>query len=1012
MLFFSGPLPSKQTRFPLPQKNNTRRNSSPEFLDKESPTMTPQTFFARYRALPVLALVAMLMLAISFSKDFSSNAQKMSSEDALMAGAITGRVFQDFNGNGNFETTTTIANAGFGTIGVAIDRGVAGIEVRAYDSTGANVTPGGVVLTDTSGNYSLTTTDAGSGPYRVEFTNLAAGYSPSARSTDSVSGGTSSNSGSTVQFVSTPVSNVNLAINYPSDYSQNNPEIVASKYADGNQLGGNVAPVLISFPYSAGSADTTAGASETAYDAPTTWPLSLEANEVGTTFGLAYARRTGRVYAGAFFKRHAGFGPGGPNAIYNINRTGTGSVASTFTVSGTATNAHDTSDYPHDNNNTGWAGVGTTSLGGMALSEDESTLYVVNLADRTLRSLNATTGAQIASQSTPVNLPLAAPLSGNCAAADARPFALTMYHGVLYAGMICSAQSTGNVDTFTDSNSNGVWDAGDYFLDADLDGVHDSGESYYELTSNGTYTAPETFTDGDGNGVYNIGDARALRAYVYTVNPTTLAFGSSPVFETTLNYKRGMATKSQSANGAWRPWSATYRSSMAGTRVVYAQPMLTDIAFDNGNMILGLRDRVSDQVGNGSLSNPGDASMTNFYQPRTSGDVIRACGTPNSWTLENNGRCGGTGTATQSVSEGPGGGEFYFGDAYDLSADFVSPGVTIMGKGGNHDDTGNGGVEQLPGAPDVVISNFDPIANIGNMIHDGGLRWLSNSTGAFTKGYRLYDGDTNDNGTFGKAGGIGGSLVMLSNPAPLEIGNRVWRDTNNNGVQNAGENGIANVTVRLYQGSSLVGTAVTDSNGEYYFVAGSGADPIPTDNVGQVNGGLLYSTAYQVRFDNASNYSSGGPLFGLTLTTVNQTSQAGDDDSSDSDANSVLNPSGSPAPGVFPVISVTTGGPGSNDHRFDVGFALIPSAADVSVQGRVSLQAGNGIRNVNMYLTEQNGTIHHVVTSSFGYYHFDNIEAGQTVIVSLGSKRFTFNPSVRVVSLQDSVADLDFIADQ
>ena len=44
---------------------------------------------------------------------------------------------------------------------------------------------------------------------------------------------------------------------------------------------------------------------------------------------------------------------------------------------------------------------------------------------------------------------------------------------------------------------------------------------------------------------------------------------------------------------------------MAGTRAVYSQPMLTDIAFDNGSLILGLRDRSGDQIGNGTLSNPG-----------------------------------------------------------------------------------------------------------------------------------------------------------------------------------------------------------------------------------------------------------------------------------------------------------------------------------------------------------------------------------------------------------------------
>lgn len=128
--------------------------------------------------------------------------------------------------------------------------------------------------------------------------------------------------------------------------------------------------------------------------------------------------------------------------------------------------------------------------------------------------------------------------------------------------------------------------------------------------------------------------------------------------------------------------------------------MLTDIAFDNGNLILGLRDRISDQVGNGALSNPNDPSNTNLYQPRTAGDVIRACGTIGTWTLESNGRCGGTETAPQNTSEGPGNGEFYYGDSYDLADSYQNVAQPILGKGGNHDDTASGGIEQLPGAPE------------------------------------------------------------------------------------------------------------------------------------------------------------------------------------------------------------------------------------------------------------------------------------------------------------------------
>lgn len=969
----------------------------------------------RSRRLLALALFSIGLLTLAAGSGiFSSSAQRglftnLETRDpeigeVVLAASITGRVFQDFNGNGTYDTTTTIPNNGFGTIGVAIDRGIANVTVSAYDSAGA---ARGSAATDAAGNYSLSAT--GTGPYRIEFTNLPSGYLPSARSTDSVLGGSATNSGSTVQFVNdVPTSNVNLAVNYPSDYSQNNPEIVAAMYQDGDAISGpnSAASVIQSLPYSSGSTDSGTGATESFFDAPNVNPLDIAFSQVGTTFGMAYARKAKLVYAAAFFKRHTGFGPGGPNRVYVLSRSGAGSVSTSFTVPGTATNAHDTADYNRDNGNAGWDGVGKTSLGGMALSEDETKLYVWNLANRTLYALNATTGALITSQAAPSSLPLP---SGSCAAADIRPFAVTMYRSQLYVGFVCSAQSTANVDSFTDSDSSGFWDPGDYFVDTNNNNVRDVGESYYEMTGDSSYTAPEPFVDTDQNGAYNLGDARGLQAYVYTVDPTSLAFGASPVFQMPLNYKRSLTTHTQGALGQWRPWSATYRSTVAGLRVTYSQPMLTDIAFDNGNLILGLRDRVGDQIGNGALSNPGDPSNTNFYQPRTAGDIIRACGTQNSWTLESNGRCSGTGTAPQNVAEGPGGGEFYYGDSYNLADNFISPAVTIPGKGGNHSDTGDGGVEQLPGAPDVVISNFDPIPNIPNMLHDGGIRWLSNSTGAFTKAYRLYDGNGNDTGVFGKAGGIGGSLVMLSDPSPIEIGNRVWKDTNGNGVQDPGETGISGVTVRLYQGSTLVGTAVTDANGEYYFVYSTVTDPTITDNIGQINGGIAYNTAYQVRFDLLSNYASGGPLSGYTLTTANQNTQLGNKDSSDSDAAYVTNPTGSPA-GTFPVISITTGGPGANDHTLDAGFLLSPTAAGVSVQGRVTDAYGNGIKNVNMVLVEESGVMHNCITGPFGYYSFEDISSGQSVVISVVSKRFKFTNPVRLVSLYDNIGNLNWVA--
>lgn len=89
-----------------------------------------------------------------------------------------------------------------------------------------------------------------------------------------------------------------------------------------------------------------------------------------------------------------------------------------------------------------------------------------------------------------------------------------------------------------------------------------------------------------------------------------------------------------------------------------------------------------------------------------------------------------------------------------------------------------------------------------------------------------------------------------------------------------------------------------------------------------------------------------------------------------------------------------------------------PTAAEVSITGRVLTAGGNGIRNAVITLTSTNGTSQSVRTSSFGYFKFDGVESGATVVVSVSSKNFRFNPSSQVVNVGDKVGELYFIAEK
>lgn len=83
-----------------------------------------------------------------------------------------------------------------------------------------------------------------------------------------------------------------------------------------------------------------------------------------------------------------------------------------------------------------------------------------------------------------------------------------------------------------------------------------------------------------------------------------------------------------------------------------------------------------------------------------------------------------------------------------------------------------------------------------------------------------------------------------------------------------------------------------------------------------------------------------------------------------------------------------------------------PTASDVSVGGRVFAPSGRALSNALVTLQEENGTIRTTRTSSFGFFRFEGLRNGQTVLVSVGSKRYAYDP--QLVSLLDNALELSF----
>ena len=84
-----------------------------------------------------------------------------------------------------------------------------------------------------------------------------------------------------------------------------------------------------------------------------------------------------------------------------------------------------------------------------------------------------------------------------------------------------------------------------------------------------------------------------------------------------------------------------------------------------------------------------------------------------------------------------------------------------------------------------------------------------------------------------------------------------------------------------------------------------------------------------------------------------------------------------------------------------------PNAAGVEIAGRVLTPDGRGLRNARVTITDEEGIERTVTTSSFGYYRFDGVRRGATLVMGVRSNRYRF--ASQVVQALDSLSDFDLI---
>ena len=218
------------------------------------------------------------------------------------------------------------------------------------------------------------------------------------------------------------------------------------------------------------------------------------------------------------------------------------------------------------------------------------------------------------------------------------------------------------------------------------------------------------------------------------------------------------------------------------------------------------------------------------------------------------------------------------------------------------------------------------------------------------------------------ATGISGSVTLVSGESvtsvdagligPASLGDKVWLDTDKDGIQDAGETGAAGVTVKLLSATDAVLTSVvTDADGEYLF-----SDLAPG--------------TYRVQFVLPTNHT-------FTLKGV------GSDTEADSDADTTS--------GMTAAVTLAAG---DNVTSVDAGLKRNTCVRPESLGDRIWLDADKdgiqdscevGVAGVTVKLLDTSDTVlATTVTGSTGRYLFGNLAPGSYKVQFVLPANYTF----------------------
>jgi hypothetical protein len=723
-----------------------------------------------------------LLFVISLSSN--SNAQ------------ISGIVFRDFNANGVKDNIATF-NESF----------VVGITVKAYNA--ANLEVGATKTTDASGAYSFTAAEIPAATaVRIEFSGLGLGDFNSFNGTGN---------GTNVQFVIAPDATVNFAVNAPDDYWNNTAQADPVLAVVQNKKGRSDAPYsgfvsLLQINNSTTSTTPAADESEITIDTGQTITARRASTygQTGSCFGLALQQKSQRIFQAAALKRGYGFGPKGPGGIYIADKATTYvAYSGSFTLQGVIPangggaldfgavtrvvaaipNSPTSAEKSNDNFLSGksdvytagesrdidaFAKVGTMSFGDLEADKATDKLYTINLFQKRLIVLDIenTPTATLNNASASTLSPLIraydlTTLSGWPAVTgvgnNLRPYAVKIYKGVGYIGVVNDAMSTQ--------------------LRTDLEG------------------------------------------YILSFDPNNILAGLTVVANIDFNLYGTTNLDNGVLRANMKPWVTTWAQAITQSGInigtqpsgpqLCPQPIIASIEFnEDGSMSIGIRDRWGD-MGSVYDFNPIPGS-TLHQQTVTGGDLLHACKTAAGWALE--GTAGSCNQPAANVNNGNAINDWGRGASYENTGKEWY--ADRSGDGSS--ETGEAGLSKLMGSGKIVVTVYDPmppntsLPNGSIYVSNQGLRWNDVANGVKTQWARTQAGQYG-----GDKSSALGDLEFLISPQPIQIGNRIWNDLNADGIQDANETTspvAAGTTVSLYTSTNvLVATTTTNAAGNYYF---------------------------------------------------------------------------------------------------------------------------------------------------------------------------------------------------